>query len=137
MKGRSIVRQVLHTAKRWGGVFIVVNPNCLRHCGKLVWLTTALVEVEAVLNSRPLTYLSTDDLEEPLTPSHLLVGRRLLDMPDHICDKIQKNSKPRLTYSLKEQDTWSKQNTLLATVEERIFTRIARVSLISQRKVRC
>lgn len=48
-------------------------------------LTTALTEVEAVLNSRPLTYFSSDDLEEPLTSSHLLVGCRLLDMPDHLC----------------------------------------------------
>ena len=48
-------------------------------------LATTLTEVEAVLNSRPLTYLSTDDLEEPLTPSHFLVGRRLLDMPDQLC----------------------------------------------------
>ena len=37
-------------------------------------LTTILVEVEAVLNSRPLTYLYSDDVEEPLTPSHLVIG---------------------------------------------------------------
>ena len=44
-------------------------------------LTTILVEVEAVLNSRPLTYLYSDDVEEPLTPSHLVIGRRLLTLP--------------------------------------------------------
>ena len=44
-------------------------------------LTTILVEVEAVLNSRPLTYLYSDDVEEPLTPSHLVIGRRLLSLP--------------------------------------------------------
>ena len=37
-------------------------------------LTTILVEVEAVLNSRPLTYLYSDDVEEPVTPSHLVIG---------------------------------------------------------------
>ena len=37
-----------------------------------------------MINSRPLSYISTDDLEEPLTPSYLLVGRRLLSLPDHI-----------------------------------------------------
>ena len=44
-------------------------------------MTTTLTEVEAVLNSRPLTYLSEGDLEEPLTPSHLCYGKRLLS-PD-------------------------------------------------------
>ena len=44
-------------------------------------LTTVLVEVEAVLNSRPLTYLYSDDVEEPLTPSHLVIGPRLLTLP--------------------------------------------------------
>ena len=48
-------------------------------------LSTVLTEVEAVINSRPLSYVSSEDLEEPLTPSHLLVGRRLLNFPDHFC----------------------------------------------------
>ena len=37
-----------------------------------------------VLNSRPLTYVAADDLEEPLTPSHLLSGRRLMTSPDYL-----------------------------------------------------
>ena len=39
-------------------------------------------EVEAVLNSRPLTYVYSEDVEEPLMPSRLLIGRRLLTLPD-------------------------------------------------------
>ena len=35
-----------------------------------------------MLNSRPLTYISSEDAEEPLTPSHLLVGYRILTLPD-------------------------------------------------------
>ena len=31
---------------------------------------------------RLLTYVSSDDTEEPLTPSHLLTGRRVLSIPD-------------------------------------------------------
>ena len=45
-------------------------------------LQTVLVEIEATLNSRPLTFVSSGEIEEPLTPYHLLCGRRLLAMPD-------------------------------------------------------
>ena len=42
-------------------------------------LETVLIETEGVLNSRPLTYVYDELSEAPLTPSHLVVGRRLLD----------------------------------------------------------
>ena len=45
-------------------------------------LSTVLVEVEHILNSRPLIYYSDEDLDEPLTPSHLFHGRRILSLPD-------------------------------------------------------
>ena len=63
----------------WGGVFerfVRSTKHCLRKVlGQAKFshdeLLTALVEIEMVLNSRPLTYVSADDLDEPLTPSHL------------------------------------------------------------------
>ena len=57
--------------KTLGRAFITLNT-----------LQTTIVEVEAVLNDRPLTYLpsSTGDLV-PLTPSHLLYGRRIIALP--------------------------------------------------------
>lgn len=30
-----------------------------------------------------LSYIMADDLEDPLTPSHLLTGRRILSLPDY------------------------------------------------------
>ena len=41
-------------------------------------LLTVLLEVEMVLNSRPLTVVSAEDMEEPLTPSQMIVGRRIM-----------------------------------------------------------
>ena len=43
-------------------------------------LITVLTEITSVLNSRPLTYVYEDEIEELLTPSHLMLGRRLLRM---------------------------------------------------------
>ena len=37
-----------------------------------------------MLNSCPILYVSSSDVDEPLTPFHLLVGR-LSTLPDHIC----------------------------------------------------
>ena len=41
-------------------------------------LITVLTKIESVLNSTPLTYAYEDEIKEPLTPSHLMLGRRLL-----------------------------------------------------------
>jgi hypothetical protein len=59
-----------------------LTKRCLR---KMVdSLDEALTEVESIINSRPLSYISADDREEPLTPSHLLVCRRVLNMSDQL-----------------------------------------------------
>ena len=45
-------------------------------------LETVVTEIEAMLNDRPLTYVSSDMIDpEPLTPSHLLYGRRIRPVP--------------------------------------------------------
>lgn len=45
-------------------------------------LRTILLEVEGALNSRPLTYVSSDDVEEPLTPFHLMYGKGIPSLPE-------------------------------------------------------
>ncbi|XP_068671053.1 uncharacterized protein [Montipora foliosa] len=78
----------VEAAPWWGGFFerLVKSvklslKKCLRNA-RLNYdeLSTTLVEVEAVLNPRPLTYVY-DEFKEPLTPSHLVTGRRTLSMP--------------------------------------------------------
>ncbi|XP_045213485.2 uncharacterized protein LOC123564176 [Mercenaria mercenaria] len=46
-------------------------------------LQTTLTEVEAILNDRPLTYVISENTDpEPITPSHLLTGRRITAISD-------------------------------------------------------
>ena len=48
----------------------------------LINLQTIVVEIEAILNDRPLTYTSADlNDPEPLCPSHLLYGRQIVSLP--------------------------------------------------------
>ena len=82
----------LEKAPWWGGVFermVKSTKRCLRKVvgkARLSFdeLLTAVVEIEGIINSRPISYLNSSDLEEPLMPSHLLVGRRLLNLPDNL-----------------------------------------------------
>ena len=77
----------------WGGLFerlIKSTKRCLRKLigrAKLDYdeLSTLLAEIEMVINSRPLTYVSSEDIQEPLTPSHFLTGRRIMSVPDSLC----------------------------------------------------
>jgi len=82
----------LAKAPWWGGIFerlVRSTKRCLRKVigqAKLSYdeLLTAVTEIESIINSRPLSYVTPDDLEEPLTPSHLLMGRRVLSLPDDL-----------------------------------------------------
>ena len=81
----------LEKAPWWGGMFermVKSTKRCLRKAigrAKLTYdeLLTILTEVEMILNSQPLSYMTSDDVEEPLTPSHLILGRRVINLPTH------------------------------------------------------
>ena len=48
-------------------------------------LRTAVMEIEAIINARPLTYVSDDEesLSSPVTPSHLINDRRVAIAPNN------------------------------------------------------
>ena len=79
-------------APRWGGMFerlIQFMKRCLRKVigqAKLSYdeLITTAAEIVSIINSRPLSYVTPDDLSKPLTPSHLLMGGRALILPDNL-----------------------------------------------------
>ena len=80
----------MERAPWWGGIFERMVRSvkcCLRKTigrGRLTLdeLQTATAEVEMIVNSRPLSYVSTDGIQEPIIPSHLMTGRRLMSLPD-------------------------------------------------------
>ena len=82
----------LEKAPWWGGVFERMLNSTKRCLRKIVGqarfsfdeMHTAIVEIEGIINSHPLSYLSSDDVEEPLMPSQLLVGHRILNLPDNL-----------------------------------------------------
>ncbi|KFM63037.1 hypothetical protein X975_02648, partial [Stegodyphus mimosarum] len=83
-------KYIVKRAAWWGGFYerLVrsVKTSLRKNIGKSSSteseLETLLLEIEAMINSRPLTYVFSD-LEEPsaLTPAHLLIGKRLLSLP--------------------------------------------------------
>ena len=79
----------LELAPWWGGFFerfIGLMKRCLKKTlgrAKISYdeICTLVAEIESILNSHPLTYISTEDTTEPLTPSHLLTGHCLFTLP--------------------------------------------------------
>ena len=64
-------------------------------------LETIIVEVEAMLNDRPLTHVSSDLSDpEPLTPSYLLYGRRVQMIPHDLKDVDDSDDPDFLTSSM-------------------------------------
>ena len=67
-----------------------LNKQFKRALRKSLWrsrltyeeLETVVIEIEGVMNSRPLCYVYDDCTEEVLTPSHLMFGRRLANNND-------------------------------------------------------
>ena len=81
---------ILKRAPWFGGFYerpIEINKNTLKKVSGRALVTldelhTLAVQVEAVVNERPLTYVSSQTGEpQPLTPSMLLYGRSLTTLP--------------------------------------------------------
>ena len=76
---------ILPLSPWWGGFYERLVRTVKNTFGKILGrsklnfeeLYTILTQVECMLNSRPLSYVYTEKNCEPITPSHLLLGRNL------------------------------------------------------------
>ena len=83
---------IVERAPWWGGFWERLVKSIKRPLKKLLGrsilslkeLRTILVEIETVINSRPITYLydDVDSISYPLTPSNLIYGRRISSTPN-------------------------------------------------------
>ena len=96
----------------WWGGFFEQMVHSVKRCHKKTLgnarvtfeeFQTVLVEVEGILNSRPLTYVY-EELEEPITPSSLCIGRRLLSPIPKIQDSILGTTATELSKRQKHLD---------------------------------
>ena len=79
-------RFIVEASPWWGGFWERLVQTVKKSLRKVLFHTSVnyeelqsiIIEIEGIVNSRPLTYMYDDDAEEILTPSHLLLGRRLL-----------------------------------------------------------
>ena len=77
-------------APHFGGLWEAAVKSVKRHLRRVVGnvkltfeeMVTVLTQIEACLNSRPITLLSSTSECEALTPGHFLVGRPLEALPD-------------------------------------------------------
>ena len=82
-------------APHFGGLWEATVKSMKRHMRRVIGLqvlnyeelVTIIIQIEAVLNSRPLYPMSNDPTDlSPLTPGHFLIGSPLLSLPERETD---------------------------------------------------
>ena len=102
-------KYILEVSPWWGGFWermVQVVKRSLRKILRRTSVTydglfTVITEIEGIINNRPLCYMYSDDIEEALTPSHLIFGRRLMsdpEFPEEIHNENENTLKKRLAY---------------------------------------
>lgn len=74
-------------------------------------MSTLIKEIQSIINSRPITYIYSDDVDEPLTPSHLLIGKRSTQLPLNIetIEDVERPNQYREKIITKFQSRWKKE----------------------------
>ncbi|XP_064482842.1 uncharacterized protein LOC135395675 [Ornithodoros turicata] len=84
----------------WGGFYerlvrsvkVTLKKTIGARCLKEAELNTILTEVEAILNSRPITFVYEEEGTHPLCPSAFLTGKRLTTLPNTKASDVPESS---------------------------------------------
>lgn len=109
----------------WGGFYerlirsvkVALKKTIGARCLNETELTTIVTEIEAVINSRPLTFVYDDQEIRPLYPAAFLTGKRLTmlpaantdDMPESSADTIQRGWRQRAERLSTFWEKWSQE----------------------------
>lgn len=115
-------------APHFGGIWEAAVKSMKHHLKRVIGdqmltfeeLTTVLYQIEACLNSRPITPLSNDPSEiEALTPGHFLIGRPLIANPQSDISELKCCSRWQLLTKMVQQ-FWKRWSTeYLSTLQHR------------------
>lgn len=94
--GNSSLLDPPHSGGLWEAAIKSIKNHLRKTLGNAALtyeeMTTILVRIEACLNSRPITPLSSDPSDlNALTPGHFLVGGALTELPEIDVSKVPTN----------------------------------------------
>ncbi|GJQ79320.1 hypothetical protein Trydic_g16187 [Trypoxylus dichotomus] len=104
-----------HQGGLWEAGVKYVKPHIKRVLGTTLvafenFLTT-LIQIEAILNSRPMCPLSSSPNDfEPITPSHFLIGRKVTSVPDPDVTTQPKRWSVNYVSELQQRTKWTRRN---------------------------
>lgn len=115
-----------HFGGLWEAGVKSVKHHLVRAVGQIKFnyeeFETVIIQIEGILNSRPLTPMSSDiDSYEVLTPGHFLIGRSMSAVPEPDVTHLNDNRLSRWQRTTKVvQSVWRKwKNYYLNTLQQR------------------
>lgn len=112
LKNFKITREAILELSPWLGGFYkrlnqIIKPSLRKVLGnaklKLDEINTIFIEVENILNSRPLTYLPEKNYDVVITPYHMMYGRSILNInhskQDLVTNVTVKGAQNRVKYT--------------------------------------
>ena len=138
---RNLRRIDLLIGDKWQGGIWERLVSCVKRCLKKVVgirkvsyieLQTLIMEVEAVLNNRPLCHDYDSEIEDVLTPNNLIYGRRLESINEKKDCSIEIDGYEEL--AKKREKISNFDNTLLGYMAYRIFNVTSREPEVIARK---